>query len=431
MKQFEGKKLILIAYYAVLLFILTSWTSLTSAPSMIMRICYLGAVVLPPIIIKRELLLPVLMCFIFVSAYGFSYSYMPTSYGIYLLPLLICAIIEGFTRNREYGLFLWIAVFLSFVDILTGGKFETITYCFLILYLFLIISDKSIVAGKSIELVKFISIAFSIASLVIVYYYFVYGSQFTFDYGSDSGLERTGWIDANYLSMALGMAIMSSSIALMSLKNNFYEKVLFWFTIVLSFIVMVLLASRGGLLSIAIGGSILLFFSKFKLRTKLLIMLFLFLFIIFLFNNNYFELLVYRIQNDDGTGSGRSEIWKMKFDEFLNTGNLFNYLFGLGFRRSIYLGGNVVNYYCFHNDFLAYLVSYGIVGLCLFIYMLSYPIIKIRQGTDSKRFVIASIIYLASCCMTLNPLSEGHIVYFFFYFYIVLLSKTNTLYAQN
>lgn len=424
----------LYVYYLVLLIVMASWTNMDSSPSMPLRICFLMALVIPSMIQNVELLPSILTCFVFVSSYGFSSSYMPTSYDLYAILLLLCAVVNKcFSQScSKYRPLLFFALFVSFVDVVTWGKVERLTFCLLVLYLFLVITNKSILVGKVSTLVKSMAISFAVASLVIVYYYFVFGSLFTISYGSDSGLERTSWIDPNYLSTVLGMSVMSSSIVLISsLRKSVFEKVLFCIAMILSFIVMVMCASRGGIVSISVGFFALLLLSKMRLMHKVLIMLLLVVFVFYLLYSGYFDLLEYRIQNDTEGGSGRTEIWAMKLNSFMDGDNFFDMICGLGFRRATYLGGNTTSYQCFHNDFIAYFVSYGVIGLFAFVCFLLYPLKLVKNNFVSRSAVVASLLYLVACSMTLNPLSEGYIVYFCFFYFIILLSHLSDKYVKE
>ena len=74
--QIKGKYII--CYYAVLLLIMMSWTDYNSFPSMIFRIVFLLAVIVPGYL-DRDCTLPAaITCFWGIAVNGYAYSYMPT-----------------------------------------------------------------------------------------------------------------------------------------------------------------------------------------------------------------------------------------------------------------------------------------------------------------------------------------------------------------
>ena len=78
-----------------------------------------------------------------------------------------------------------------------------------------------------------------------------------------------------------------------------------------------------------------------------------------------------------------------------------------------------------HNDYVAFLTEYGLIGFILFIYTLTYPLIKSKVIGGDNTHIVASTIYLASCCFTLEPFSLGRIPYYMFYISIILLVNRN------
>ena len=85
--QIKGKYII--CYYAVLLLIMMSWTDYNSFPSMIFRIVFLLAVIVPGYL-DRDCTLPAaITCFWGIAVNGYAYSYMPTQEFLYVGILMI------------------------------------------------------------------------------------------------------------------------------------------------------------------------------------------------------------------------------------------------------------------------------------------------------------------------------------------------------
>ena len=72
-------------YYLFLLVILCTWFSTIVAPPMPIRLVYLAALIIPAYLYAPNLIVPVLICFTGIAAYGFSCSYMPTELYYYLM----------------------------------------------------------------------------------------------------------------------------------------------------------------------------------------------------------------------------------------------------------------------------------------------------------------------------------------------------------
>jgi O-antigen ligase len=202
---------------------------------------------------------------------------------------------------------------------------------------------------------------------------------------------------------------------------NIGLKVVYITAIVISLPTLLLNASRGAMLSVVCAFVFLSMFSKIKPWQKIGIVLMGAVGVIYLYNNQYFDLLLYRIENDSGGGSGRTEIWEAKFRAF-SQGNIAQILFGNGYYGGMTITGR---YMGFHNDFVGFLVEYGIVGLCLLLYMLYYPIRMFFKRGIIQPDVMVIVFYLATCFITLEPFGLALLPYYSFYMYALLLSNRN------
>ncbi len=98
------------------------------------------------------------------------------------------------------------------------------------------------------------------------------------------------------------------------------------------------------------------------------------------------------------------------------------WIFGNGYEGGYALG--YINYNGgagrgFHNDYLAHLCDYGIVGLCLF---LSVMISPLKSVGFKCKMANASILFLCVNCFTIEPMTLGMVIYFIFWLYAVSLA---------
>ena len=117
-------------------------------------------------------------------------------------------------------------------------------------------------------------------------------------------------------------------------------------------------------------------------------------------------------------------IWSSKYYTFIDNASFGDLVFGVGKDRGIGLTSVLgVNHMGFHNDFLAFLVSYGVVGLCFFVALLVRPLRKLKWSSPYRTAVIANSVFLFLACMTLEPFFIGMYPLYAFLFYTLLLTK--------
>lgn len=397
----------------------------TSEPSMVLRLAFMAAVVFPAVLFRNVNYPAVITLFYTLASNGFAYSYMPYTYSIYVGVTLALVLffykikIENLSNIPKFLVFF--TFYILVVDLITSvnnadaNVFQNIFYNFFSIILFLIIIAKN----KENTLTQ-LPLSFAVITIILSYLFLVNRNQFITDYGG--GLERSGWTDPNYFGTIIGMGTTISMIKLFSKewKNlNIGLKLVYITAIAISLPTLLLNASRGAMLSVVCAFVFLSMFSKIKLWQKIGIVLVGLVGVLYLYNNQYFDLLLYRIENDSGGGSGRTEIWETKLESF-SQGNMFQIIFGNGFYGGATITGRLIG---FHNDFVGFLVDYGIVGLCMLLYMLYYPIKLVPKNSKTKIVIIVSIVYLATCFLTLEPFLTGMLPYFSFYLYAFLLAK--------
>ena len=404
-------------YYFFLLLILVSRTS-DLAPNSFVRLAYLTAFFVPILLKYRNLYLPCLICFMTIGTYGFAYSYFPYMMYLYAIISLIGLIFTSKSALKVTisKMYTFLILYVLIVDLVTSGHPSNIFYSSITIALGAMIADKRARQSKELLLNTF-----SIISIVLSLLYLLNYDKFLTSYNPADDMERSGWTDPNYLSCIIGMGVVSSLILL--LRNNTKNAVLTIARIsiiAISLICQLLLASRGGLLAVSLSILIILFLSKIKFKYKFLLSLLIILFIVWLYTNSYLDLLIYRISNDVD-GSGRLQIWSKKLSAFYNDAGPVYWLFGYGYDGAYKLA-SMGDGFGFHNDYLAFLCGYGIIGLSLFCYAIFiYPLTKVSK--QSSATVVALVSFLMLSCLTLEPISAGRLTYYAFAYLILLVNK--------
>lgn len=401
--------------------------SSSSAPSMVVRLVLLAAFVVPLFKFKY-LMPPVIICTMTLLSVTVNMLFLPLPYtDYYYYAIILFILLPQGGMKISFQSIVPFAVFWLYVisvDFIAGTQTPGMRQYFpMLLLLGLAYSGSQIEKGLIFILMNtycFISI---LSSLLFLTNY----QTFLFEYNSILGIERSGWNDPNYFSCIIGMGIVSAIIQLMRRDSTNRLVVIFWIaTIIISIIAQVLLASRGGLLAVIVAFLVAVMSGKRKIQYKLLITILAVGFVVFLYNNGYFELLEYRIAEDDtGGGSGRIGIWTHKLNSFISSENPLNWIFGYGYDGGAKLGSKTA--VGFHNDFIAMLVEYGLVGLGFLLWGLIRPYKQAAVGY--KPFVLVLLVYMAVVCMTLEPLTQGNFPYMCFYLMIFVISKAEASYT--
>ena len=408
-------------YYVLMMLLLVSWTDHTSAPPEMYRYAFMALLFIPLFFDRRNITLFVLICFYTVGLYGIGYSYMPNRsipYMIILAFLVLTHNKKNAITFRGWGAIVLFGVYTIIVDIIGLSSFSGYlllsesrkwTIMIILLLPFFLSNNRVLDTEK-------ISFAFIIAALIMSLQFFLLGGNVAASYDYHSGIDRIAWMDPNYFCPVLGMGIILSMMTLIEKKTNLIFKVLLIATIILSFVAVVMSASRGSLIAVAVSVAVVVFFSRIKKRYKLLIIIVLAVFIVVIYNMGYFDLLEYRLEGgtNSTSGSGRYQIWTMKLNAFFRNINVLSLLFGVGFDGGFYLGSD--SGLGFHNDFLAFFCCYGLVGIISFFYILFRPVFLTPKKYRSH--VLASAIFLAAVGLTVEPMCNLYLPYWFFLFYI-------------
>ena len=232
--------------------------------------------------------------------------------------------------------------------------------------------------------------------------------------------DRIQWVDPNYMGMQVGMGAVVGLINCLKFhKLDLAQKVLSPLSLAISIPAILLTASRGASLCILGAIFIMMLSTKVKIRTKIFVSILFILLIYYLFDNGYFDVLMDRIEDDNGTGSNRGRIWTNKFSDFINMP--IYWLTGCGYSNGLMLGYNKI--VGFHNDFLAMLCMYGVIGLGIFIYLLISPVLNVKKTSSTKYEVYTCTFYSILASLTLEPIESGVIAFYIFMVYTALKAK--------
>lgn len=411
-------------YYLALLLILSSWTDTKTSPNFLFKVVYFLCLLLPALCKRPDFVPMLVVSFASIGLYGYAYSFMPTYLPVYLGGLFLFYLAYSKGKIQTYKtptLLVVFGIFTIIMDLVTASSIENISYSIFIIILLCKFINNTVDRAT----VSKFSFAFSLMTLVLSLYFILLRDQFTQDYyAQGSGLERTGWMDPNYFGMVLGMGTVASIIQISSFRLlGFGEKIFYLATVVLSVPTLVLNASRGAILAVAVSFAFVIIFSKVKPIYKIIVLLITVLFLYYLYDNSYFDLLEYRIDHDSGTGSGRTTIWHKKMEAFWN-GEPYTWLVGYG-----NVGGKELAFanhaFGSHNDYIAILCAYGLIGLTMFIGLLLYPILNLSEKSTNKAIVLSVSVYIIMMCTTLEPYTAGRFPYFCFYLYSLLIMSAS------
>ncbi|MCQ2328983.1 MAG: O-antigen ligase family protein [Paludibacteraceae bacterium] len=269
--------------------------------------------------------------------------------------------------------------------------------------------------------------AFVIASIVISIVYWLNFDIYAEDYGWKTGLIRSFYTDPNYQGCTIGMGVVLAVWLLLNDKAAvWWQRILCAVGIAVPLVTVFTLASRGALVAVAGAVILLVLVSDTRKGYKALVVLLGIVFVAYAYSNHYMDLVIARLHEKDMlTGASRLLIWKSKMISFFRDTNPLHWLFGMGYWNALECGDFItahmndgLAYSAFHNQFLSVLVTYGLVGLAGFVVLLWLPIHKAVKGNKLLTAVLVS--YLILVCMTLEPLTIGHIAFYFYYMFVYI-----------
>lgn len=408
----------LIFYYLILILLLSTWNS-EDMPPFYLRMAYLVAVMIP-LFGKRSPLFPcILSMFVTISANRFFPSYMPYMPEYLLVATLgVLLFVRQKTSVVVPNVLLLFLVVTFFVDLIHSYSVDSISFTLLTVILFYRFMDSDL-KTRGVEM----SWSFIIISAVLCIEILIHRGEITYTLTvGTQDFERIGWNDPNYFTGIIGMGALAALQMLVTTINlSKWQRYALIGILLLVFFVSLLVASRGGIAALMGGSVALLILSRRNNSRSSRLLLLLVVFGGILFSIGAFDMLLSRMANDEGELGGRTIIWVSKLTDFASSASPLDWLFGIGHKAAIATSSYVGNRSIigFHNDYIAFLLSYGIVGLFLFVFLLVYPIIKFKDAC-----VTAGIIYIALISFSLEPLSSGSLGYYYFYFFLNILGRS-------
>ncbi len=424
--EIKGKYIIV--YYTVLLLLMMSWTSYDSFPPTILRIVYLAAVLAPGLLDKDCTIPAALTCFWGIAVNGYAYSYMLTMVYLYIgILILLTFVIHRYKKRsmlfRGYMLPIVMCLFVTLRNLVASSSIEDITWSLLLFLIFpLFIADTDTFNEKRM------SWAFMTLTAVLSYYCFTTQELFAGAYGGGPGnsaiATRSGWTDPNYLSMIVGMGAVIGFRNILRLRRvDKLTAVLALVSFGMAVPAMMLLVSRGGLLCLCGSVSMLLLFSKVKTGYKIGILSLIIVFVVILYTNDFLVMLEERLNGEAG-GSNNERMWilERRLTAFAD-GSPIYWIIGYGLQDGLLLGlpyvmGN-------HNDYVAFLTEYGVVGLFMFIGILLLPVYNMKYGSKVYGDVVAYTFYLMLASLTLEPFAFGRWIHYIFLLFIIIVVRND------
>lgn len=414
-----------LAIYYTLLLLIMMLTRQVAEPPMLLRIAFLIAVLLPGLRDRHGLFFVAIICFWTISINGYAYSYMPTMPEIYFAATIVALLVYKCHNTTLFGggniLFLLLLLFVFLGSLDSGLPPNGLVQVLLIIFFSHLLLPES-----DEQTIVYFQLAFMVITIVLSFYLIADGGIFSIDIVSVADRELIGWNDQNYMGMIIGMGAYVGFDCLLRFKQlNYFFIALSIISIVIAIPVMLMLASRGALLCLVASVFFLLFMKKGNLGAKMFVVLASAVFLGYLYYNDYFELLKARILNDDGSGSNRTIIWKSKWEGYTLALDFPKLLFGVGWEKGVGYGAASYGLHGlgFHNDFLAFLVCYGVTGLSLFLALLILPFRNIRQQSEMWTVVCANMVYIIVGCCTLEPFAMGNVAFYAFLMYTILLAR--------
>lgn len=407
----------LIIYYALLLGLLSTWNS-PELPPMSLRLIFLVLSVAPAILSKSVFFPCILSTFVIISANRFVPSYMPFLPEYLVITTIFVMMFRRFKRGNITPIPLIVLLLFScFINLFRSMSIESLSITALNVVLFYTFVDADV---QSIS--RQISISLVIVSLFLCVETLIFKDEsvYTFTVGYME-YERVGWNDPNYFSSIIGMGALASLNMLVAPERlTKLHKALLSGIVMLVIFVSLMIASRGAILAMFISSAVLLISTRRLSRNSMWLVLVLLIFLAILYQVGSFDFLISRFVNDEGEIGGRSIIWRSKLADFASQASLIDWLIGFGHKGGLALSSYVGDraYIGFHNDYIALLVSYGVIGVIIVIAMYLYPIIKYK---DSR--VTSCCLYVMLISLSLEPLYSGGLAIFYFYFYVCVIGE--------
>ena len=404
------------------------WTNMSAFPPMILRIIMIAAVFIP-MYFKRELTIFGFPFFLVLRGqWATSYQYLPDSNSfIFYFPLLLSLVLVHWKtlqpiNIKSYILLIILTLYMSIIDLLGNAEFGNYTHNLVLVIIFsLFITNKydfDIFSASLLSICTFSAI-----------YYLVMHNQFLITLNSVEDIERSGWKDPNYFATFMNVGFMISLFYLHAYLISsllFFNKLILIISCLVISMGVVLTASRAGFFCLAFILIITILWSKPNVKTLLIGLTIIAAAIIIMYSQGFFDTLLYRIfeQGNLDTGGDRTNIWRTAINNF----GLQPYplqLFGGGYWHRITLTGG----YDTHNEFIAILIDYGIIGLAIFLSFI-ISLFSFFSSVHSNIRNIASTLYIL-CIVSLSPFQYVNIGFLIIWILSIKKFDSNFLYSYE
>lgn len=407
----------IILYYVVLICVTLYFAISHIELESIGRVLYCSAVLLPAIS-NIGILPAALSCFWGISLCIFV-SLFPSTTIIVISELLFVIILS----RKRINIRISFAFVVAFLYVLICNLiYNEPEYSDPIEIAIIIVAILSFCISKSRDVELLASGLVLMATIISIIFIFSYNA-YLYEYAK--GLDRGSWINPNYLGGHVSLGLVCSVWLLFyskTVKNNKVYLVLLGVAILLCLVTLFLNASRGSILAATFTTIWFILASKNSNRIKFASIILLIGSITYLYYNSYLDLLIYRFEeNDIITANGRTTIWDLKLKDFLNS-NFLELIFGRGQLYCDFASIHIRS----HNDFVTALISYGFVGLLLFLYIIFKPLISSNKLVRSQVFGL--LIFLIVECCVLEPLLRGYLIFYVYYLLIYKLSQLKHIY---
>ena len=417
----KREQLAVLTYYLVLLLIAMSWTERAQIePNTMFRMLFTALFALP-LFKYRHLAPAVLAVFMTIRLYSVSpYGYLPSDlrFSFYLtLLLLFFEIVPQIYSGRGNLIFrgsskglialLLIVILSNVVNLNTNYSFAFILASTIMLVIFV----------RTRYEIQILEISFMVITLCLSSYGFIFRDDFVIkQYINKDIIQRAYWHDPNYLGSVLTIGVVVSFYYYMNrVKDKVVYRISYLVISIMGYIVLGLLASRGAFLAAIVPTLYILYKKTNSIKNLVFVVLFVGITVATFSNTDYFAGLFRRFDSSDATGSNRTVIWELSLNKFLQSDMPMLVLGGGTDYCNVLVGKSMgMVSYSPHNNFLAILYDYGIVGLIAFLYIFYSWLTK----NFNNVLAVSLILCFSIICFTLVPLMD------YSYCYLLLLFES-------
>ncbi len=405
------KNKLVIAYYLALTAFLFYIIRPNAVFSFNIRIPLFLAIVLPAI--YNGCLLPAVMV-LFYGIESSSFASILPDTDFYYISLIAIVFFLHNKPSKQLGKELLVLLFFFIMSFLHSDLKPVLLWFSLALLL-----GEMVKTEKDLELLAY---AFIVLSIFLSALFLIYQGEFAYDYGdSELGLERSKWINSNRFGATIsagGVLATAYLTKVLRITRTRIGIILSIAAIVLAIFCLTLNASRGALSSFVIPSLVIILISDLTKWKKILILSICAAAILWLYQSGYFDLLLYRIEEDDNGTMNRDVIWTTKLADFFSNGSTLDWIIGIGQTACVHIGIGFGADWSTHNDFVTAFIAYGFVGLLLFVFsVFVYPVRKALPG--NKKIVLALLTYLIVESMVLEPIFRGYFTEIMFFIFVL------------